>query len=174
MLIFISGGARSGKSAFAEQLVLQAAEPGHLHYIATSEITDAEMNNRILHHQKRRTDEWGTWEQSTKIDELAPQFSKKDCVLLDCLTILTANELFQGGNRQCEHTVRTKLIHSIEQFNHVKVLVIVSNDLFSGQLPRDEGSFIYMKLLGSLHQEIVRMADCAYQVNHGIPKKMKG
>jgi adenosylcobinamide kinase/adenosylcobinamide-phosphate guanylyltransferase len=174
MLIFVSGGARSGKSTFAEQLVVQAAKPGHLHYIATSEITDAEMKYRILHHQERRTDEWTTYEQSANIIELATQFTKKDCILLDCLTILTANELFHGGVIQSANTIYEKMIHGIKQFAHVKMFVIVSNDLFSGKLPDDEGSLLYMKLLGSLHQEIVRNVDCAYQVNFGIPKKMKG
>ncbi|MBM7661187.1 adenosylcobinamide kinase/adenosylcobinamide-phosphate guanylyltransferase [Bacillus mesophilus] len=174
MLVFVSGGARSGKSTFAEQLVANVAAPGNLHYIATSEVTDAEMKSRIFHHQERRTGDWTTWEQPTNMIELAPKFSTDDCILLDCLTILTANELFHGGVIQSANKVYEKMIHSIKQFHTVKMFVIVSNDLFSDKLPDDEGSLLYMKLLGSLHQEIVRTADYAYQVNYGIPKKMKG
>ncbi|WP_456279382.1 bifunctional adenosylcobinamide kinase/adenosylcobinamide-phosphate guanylyltransferase [Bacillus sp. AK128] len=172
--MFVSGGARSGKSTFAEQLVEQEANSGPLHYIATSKPTDSEMKDRIIHHQDRRTANWKTWEQPTSINELGRKFSDKDCILLDCLTIWTANELFKNGVIQDGRSVYERILHSIQQFNHVHLLVIVSNDLFSDEVPRDEGSFIYMKLLGSLHQEVVRIADCAYQVTHGIPTKMKG
>jgi adenosylcobinamide kinase/adenosylcobinamide-phosphate guanylyltransferase len=174
MLIFVSGGARSGKSTFAEQLMLNDDKCGQLHYIATSLVTDPEMKQRISLHRESRADGWVTWEQSGNIHELKENFLEKDCILLDCLTILTANELFQGGTVRSEKAIYNKVLHSIKQLQHANKFVVVSNDLFSGRIPNDEGTFTYMKLLGSLHQEIVRMADQAYQINNGIPKRMKG
>jgi adenosylcobinamide kinase/adenosylcobinamide-phosphate guanylyltransferase len=174
MLIFVSGGARSGKSMFAEQLVLDDDKCSQFHYIATSTVTDPEMKQRISFHRESRGDGWVTWEQPVNIHEVKDNFLEKDCILLDCLTILTANELFQGGTIHSAKAIYYKILDSIQQLQHVKKLVIVSNDLFSGRVPNDEGTFTYMKLLGSLHQEIVRMADQAYQVNLGIPKRIKG
>ncbi|MFZ3588600.1 bifunctional adenosylcobinamide kinase/adenosylcobinamide-phosphate guanylyltransferase [Bacillus sp. DJP31] len=173
MLIFVSGGARSGKSTFAEHLVESNSKSGKLHYIATSRLTDFEMKTRISHHQKSRGNQWITWEQPSDLHKLKDHFTDKDTVLLDCLTILTANELFQDNQLQDKVTTHKKIVHGVKKLLHVKLLVIVSNDLFSNGVPRDKGTFTYMKLLGDLHQEIVYMSDLAYQVTHGIPKEMK-
>ncbi len=174
MLIFVSGGARSGKSTFAEKLVMNGVQYGDLHYIATSTVTDSEMASRIGHHQSSRGDQWITWEQQANLHHLKDHLTTKDSVLLDCLTILTANELFRDGSLQNEITVYHKILHNVNQLLHVKKLVIVSNDLFSNGVHKDESTFVYMKLLGALHQEIVTIADYAYSVTHGIPKLMKG
>jgi adenosylcobinamide kinase/adenosylcobinamide-phosphate guanylyltransferase len=175
MIVFVSGGVRSGKSSFAENLLANQPFEGKRHYIATSYVTDQEMENRIIHHQKNRGNDWITWEQPHSIDTIVDNFSSEDLVLIDCLTILTANELFKDGKVYSERRVHNEILRSISILDQkVKQIVVVSNDLFSNGVPQDEGTFIYMKVLGLLHQEIVKLSNQAYQVSYGIPKQMKG
>lgn len=173
MLIFVVGGARSGKSSFAEQLLTQTYQNGHLHYIATSVRIDQEMNERILQHRQNRGDKWNTWEQPTNIASLKKHFSADDEILLDCLTILTANELFKGGLEQNAKQVFEKLVQEIQELSFVKRLVIVSNDIFSNGVPDDVGTYHYMKLLGALHQELANKASRTYRVTNGIAELKK-
>lgn len=98
-ILFISGGVRSGKSTFAEELAREYAieEEANLHYIATSVVIDAEMKERIFLHQKGREKQvlkWTTWEKPVHLGELTCEFQKSDILLLDCLTTLVGNELF--------------------------------------------------------------------------------
>jgi adenosylcobinamide kinase / adenosylcobinamide-phosphate guanylyltransferase len=172
MLVFISGAVRSGKSTFAEQVVRKyVRKDGQAQYIATSIRMDDEMDERITHHREQRMQgniRWQTWEQPRNIHELT--FRKEDVVLLDCLTILTANELF--------YHVEDVFNRIYEGITHIKeqcsTLIIVSNEIFSEGLPEGEMTRHYMKLLGKLHQQIVADADEAYVVVHGIARKMKG
>ncbi|MBO9128286.1 bifunctional adenosylcobinamide kinase/adenosylcobinamide-phosphate guanylyltransferase [Bacillus sp. 165] len=176
MLIFISGNVRSGKSTFAELLAKQSAGNARLHYIATSRMNDDEMERRIRVHQRSREQDqvdWITWEQPINIHSIVDRISKEDAVLLDCLTLLAANELFKR-----EH------LNEIEVYEHIlatirkvvtgcKTLIIVSNEVFREGVPKEEGTFRYMRLLGKLHQQLVREADQAYLVKHGIVLQKK-
>ncbi len=99
-LIFVSGGVRSGKSSFAEK---KAAEWGkkqtlHLNYIACGVASDSEMRNRIARHQKSRASasmNWKTWECPYELARIAGRFSKQDLLVLDCVTTLVTNYLFE-------------------------------------------------------------------------------
>ncbi|GGE55348.1 bifunctional adenosylcobinamide kinase/adenosylcobinamide-phosphate guanylyltransferase [Priestia taiwanensis] len=169
MLIFISGAVRSGKSTFAESFVKNYATEAK--YIATSIRIDDEMSDRIVHHQKQRAEgdiKWQTWEQPCNLTELT--FHEDDVVLLDCLTILTANELF--------HDDEDALARIYKGVSHVKtqckLLIVVSNEVFQEGIPEDEMTREYMYVLGKLHQQLVQDADEAYLVVHGIATKMKG
>jgi adenosylcobinamide kinase/adenosylcobinamide-phosphate guanylyltransferase len=133
------------------------------------------MEERIHQHKENRGMEWITWEQPYSLDLVANVFTQEDLILIDCLTILTANELFKGGTVQNVSRVHNKIINDIKLLEQkVKFLVIVSNDLFSGGVPTDSGTFLYMKLLGALHQDIAKLSSTVYQVSYGIPKLMKG
>ncbi|MEM5594860.1 bifunctional adenosylcobinamide kinase/adenosylcobinamide-phosphate guanylyltransferase [Niallia circulans] len=104
-IIFVTGGVRSGKSSLAERLAIKYAqdERAELHYIATAVITDAEMEERIIRHQQNREAQkvkWNSYEKPVDIGELAAVFTKKDVVLLDCLTVLVNNELFSKINNR--------------------------------------------------------------------------
>lgn len=186
-LIFITGGARSGKSSFAEDLSFKMAgnNGGNLHYIATCKPADDEMRHRIDRHKREREKsnaEWKTWECPTDIKRVAHSFQKEDTILLDCLTILLTNELFHDGylenswNRREFHALVTKSILTgimmIEE--RVQTLVIVSNDVLYENITGHSLVQTYGRLLGYLHQQIVKRATMAFAVESGIPVLMKG
>lgn len=175
MLVFVSGGVRSGKSSFAEKYILNLSDDRMKHYIATSVITDQEMKERIERHKRERSESWITWEKPMDIGELNAHFNNEDVVLLDCLTILTANELFKDNNLVSPNIVFKKIVSEIDTIQqHVRLLLVVSNDIFSSGISTDTGTFTYMKLLGALHQELVNKSTSSYQVIHGLTKQMKG
>jgi adenosylcobinamide kinase/adenosylcobinamide-phosphate guanylyltransferase len=177
MLIFVSGNVRSGKSSFAEQLAKERAGNGHLHYIATSRITDNEMKIRIMRHQdERKRDDvyWNTWELPLNIHEISDQISTDDTVLLDCLTVLTANELFKNDSNEDWKQVYEHIFESIRNLaSCCKTFIVVSNEVFREGIPQEEGTFEYMRLLGRLHQQLVYAADEAYLIKHGIAVQKK-
>lgn len=176
--IFITGGVRSGKSTFAEQLAISFAKEkgGHLHYIATSETVDDEMKERIKRHQEERKRSsllWRTWEQPVQIEKIAPFFGKGDILLLDCLTTLVNNEmyLFDREIEEIFHRVKKGIFSFIEQGS---TLIVVSNEV--GFEPIDHHHELvlnYCSLIGKLHRAFVEKANRAYLVESGIPILMK-
>lgn len=177
MLIFVTGGVRSGKSTFAEKLARSIGGIS-LNYIATSMETDYEMKSRIKRHQQMREKQdrkWTTYEQPIDIQKVSSYFSKKDTVLLDCLTILLSNELFlRSGNRTNKETMDHILFGVSSVKKACGTLIIVSNELFQeGQHDRGTPVHTYVSLLGKLHQELVQKADYAYLVENGVPIRKK-
>lgn len=185
-LIFITGGARSGKSSFAEKYAqsLMDDENGVLHYIATAKIIDEEMNSRIKIHQQDRIKSkvnWKTWEVPNDIHQLAFKFTSKDIVLLDCLTILLTNELFSSelDKEATESSVYHKDVYSkiikglLLLSSKVQTLIVVSNEVLLNPLQRSSLVQDYAKLIGHLHQDLVNHATKAYLVEMGLPIDMK-
>ncbi|MDX8364802.1 bifunctional adenosylcobinamide kinase/adenosylcobinamide-phosphate guanylyltransferase [Cytobacillus sp. IB215665] len=182
MMVFVSGGVRSGKSSFAEQVVEKLANNSEqVHYIATSKAVDAEMLERISRHKQDRKAlkrDWILWEQPYNINNLISNFSSSNLILIDCLTILVANELFREGCNWTSKEYGKKLIQELLSTFYMlnekcKHIVIVSNELFSSGIASDKGSYMYMYVLGNLHQAIVQACDEAYFVQFGIPQLMK-
>ncbi|MCD7035509.1 bifunctional adenosylcobinamide kinase/adenosylcobinamide-phosphate guanylyltransferase [Metabacillus sp. GX 13764] len=174
MLIFVSGGVRSGKSTFAEELAMKS-DADHLICLATSRAADSEMAERIARHKQERAKaerEWRTIEKETAIGSLAGSFTKQDAVLLDCLTVLASNELFAGkGPKREKEAVFSDMIQDLSSLSRAcHTFIIVSNEVFE-EPPVYNGSSVrqYLSLLGSLHQKIVKMADAAYLVENGMP-----
>ncbi|MGX1981859.1 adenosylcobinamide kinase /adenosylcobinamide-phosphate guanylyltransferase [Thermolongibacillus altinsuensis] len=180
MIVFISGGVRSGKSRVAEQCAQRLADEGdRLHYIATAKKTDEEMAERIRHHQlQREKGRWKTWEQPHTLREIVSFFHTCDVVLLDCLTNLWANEMFQDEQWQIEEKMQKRAQNVyrdiLDLASRTKGLVIVSNELFNGGVPSDAGTYLYMKGLGWLHQQIVAVSSVAIVMQYGIPIVKKG
>lgn len=186
-LVFITGGARSGKSSFAEKYAEKCAaqHSSHLYYLATSKREDEEMDDRVRRHQEDRKKSGVTWktiEQSVDIERTLPYMPENTVVLLDCLTLLLTNELFKGNFEEqlfkdinYQHNVKKKIIKGISQLSqNLTTLVVVSNEVLYDPLdPKNDVVFIYQKLLGELHQEIVAFADEAYTIEAGIPIRKK-
>ena len=108
-LTFISGGVRSGKSAFAERLLVEeaTAAQGRLLYIASGRAVDKEMKQRIERHKLDRAEEsWLTIEQPVDLEKVLPFIQQKDFVLWDCLTTWLANELYT--EHEGTYCIRTK------------------------------------------------------------------
>lgn len=167
MLVFISGGVRSGKSSFAESLV---DEFKNKVYIATAKVTDDEMKDRVLLHQERR-DGYRTIEASHDLDSVLNDLNTEDVVLLDCLTNWLTNEMFQDEIRL---DVVGSMYETILRMNEkVKSLVIVSNDVFQGVSNYDAYTMRFLQNLGELHQRVVKEADEVYELYAGIKLRRK-
>lgn len=174
MLIFISGGVRSGKSAVAENMAIRALHAdGRLLYVACGQRIDKEMDSRIFHHQERRRNSgyrWTTVEQPVDIESIP--FKAGDTVLIDCVTTLLAGEFFREDKPSSEAGKRiTEGIFCIEK--KVRAVVVVSNEL-SFEYPVPGLTADYMETLGLIHQRLAEKSDAAVLVEHGISIVKKG
>ncbi|OLO42628.1 hypothetical protein BTR23_01035 [Alkalihalophilus pseudofirmus] len=182
MIIFMTGGVRSGKSSFALEIAeKQVFEHGVIHYIATSRRTDAEMEARIQRHIEERQMSgkvYVTHEKNTHIEELTVHFQKNDVVVLDCLTGLVTEEFFSGIELGVERwkdlsfrkQLLNRLFRTFEALQRIPIpVIVVTNELFEDIIPSDESTIAYMKLIGKLHQKIVALCDQAYLVEAGLP-----
>ncbi|MBS8263880.1 bifunctional adenosylcobinamide kinase/adenosylcobinamide-phosphate guanylyltransferase [Mesobacillus boroniphilus] len=183
-LIFISGGVRSGKSSFAEILAgkWEAEYSGQLHYVAAGQPSDHEMNARIMRHQhdrELRGLDWRTWEIPRNLSPLSMVLTRNDIVLLDCLTTLLNNEFFykegQWETNDFPKMIVTKLMNELKQVaQQTRAFIVVSNEVLGEAIADDRLVYTYSKVLGELHQALVKEADYAYLVETGVPIMMKG
>jgi adenosylcobinamide kinase / adenosylcobinamide-phosphate guanylyltransferase len=183
LFIFISGGVRSGKSSFAERKAVEISceTGGQLIYLATGVPSDSEMEERIFKHKQDRNPmkyHWKTVEQSVNIGKLAEDFSEKDIILLDCVTTLLNNELFsveREGEPLYFEKVKKSIVTGIADIKkRVQTLIVVSNEVLNEPLVGNNLVFTYGRLLGQIHQQLVKEADQVFLVESGIPIVMKG
>jgi len=179
-LTFISGGVRSGKSAFAERLLVEGASAaqGRLVYIASGRAVDEEMKQRIEKHKLDRANaSWMTIEQSVDLEEVLPFIQPNDFVLWDCLTTWLANEMYaERGGRVCIHIegcMERKTERMLETVENIRQkashLVIVSNEVLDEPASKYEETRTYCKWIGKLHQDLVGMSDDAIEMDYGLP-----
>lgn len=184
MLIFVTGGVRSGKSTFAEQLAIEKAREKTVHYIATSMRNDKEMLDRIKKHREQRGQSeahWITWEIEQDMSHLMDNIGHSEVMVFDCLTTYVNNNLFRlknGDFVMLTKSERERLflatVHALERLQRKRTLIVVSNEIFyDPQFCHDEATFVYTRFLGQLHQRIVQLADEAYLCENGIPIRMK-
>lgn len=171
MLHLITGGSGSGKSAYAENCILELGE-GERIYIATMYPFDKESHQRIKRHQEMRSQKnFRTIECYTNLDGLTlPENAQ---VLLECMSNLTANEMYQQGGAG-EDTVNAVLkgIGTLQQT--AANLVVVSNEIFSDGIDYDSETQRYQSYLGRINCELAKAADCVTEVVYGIPIRVKG
>ena len=166
MIYFISGGVRSGKSQFAEIMTKKLATDRKI-YLATSIPYDDEMKQRVKRHQLNRVgDGWVTIEKQMNLKDIIPRLQITDVILLDCLTILLSNEMF---NEEIKLDVVNKIFGDIMMLNTcVKDLVIVSNDIFSNAKTFDDYTINYIKNLGQLQIKLVQISEEVYECIYGL------
>jgi adenosylcobinamide kinase/adenosylcobinamide-phosphate guanylyltransferase len=174
-LIFILGGARSGKSRFAQELAGKLSNK--VLFIATGEPGDEEMKARIEEHKKARPPSWRTLEIPTSIgQQLETKIGDAEVVIIDCLTLLVANRLgAELDYLKAAKRVLTEiggLIARIDQLD--ATFIIISNEVGSGLVPETKLGRLYRDLLGKAHQLIARRADEVYFMVAGISTKIKG
>ena len=172
MLLFISGGVRSGKSTLGEQLVHELATDDQI-YLATSKTYDEEMELRIQKHQKNRAKKgFTTIEKSENIGEIIPNLKKTDTVLMDCLGTLVANEMFYDYSIKYDDKLKNKVIEKIYS-DIVKIneavsnLIVISNEIFSSGITYDEATEYYIEVIGQLHIKLAAIADKAIECVFG-------
>lgn len=169
MFIFIVGMTRSGKSQYAE---LRAAELGKNSpkiYIATAEVhdNDSEMLRRIERHKSRRKGMgFRTIERYRDLGGL--EIPENACVLIESLTVWTANEMFRGGN--VNHNAGGKIYADFMSiYSRAKDIVLVSDDVFSDGADYDHLTEEYMRILGGLHVKLAAIADEVIEVVSDLP-----
>lgn len=169
-IYFITGGARSGKSAFAEKLA--DGLTGKRAYIATAQALDPEMAARIELHRQGRGNTWDTYEEPLAVPDLLKKLSGQyQTVLLDCLTLWLSNIMAHSGGNG-EIAARTEdLITTIKGFG--KACIVVSNEVGLGIVPDNPLARQFRDSAGVLNQKMAKIADEAYFMASGIPMRIK-
>lgn len=171
MLILVTGGSGSGKSEFAENLVLQLHTEPYL-YIATMYPFDEECHRRIARHRDmRKAKHFDTLECYTGLK--GAKVTGYGTVLLECMSNLTANEMYQegGAGDNCVEAILEGVRHLAGQCSH---LIIVSNEIFSDGMEYEEETVKYQRYLGEINQRIAALADLVVEVVYSIPLVHKG
>lgn len=182
-LIFITGGVRSGKSRFAEKMAIELAHKtgGRLTFLATGVPSDPEMKDRITKHKLDRESSnasWRTLEKTVQIGEMAEVIDHQDIVLMDCVTTLLNNELFQTNQEWTENfltNVKDQIVSGILTIKkRARTVIVVSNEVLHEPFSENKLVLAYVRVLGAIHQMFVRASDQAFLVEAGIPIMMKG
>jgi adenosylcobinamide kinase/adenosylcobinamide-phosphate guanylyltransferase len=180
----VLGGARSGKSAHAEQLAAQLAAAGkEVIYIATARAGDAEMAARIGHHQRARPAAWHTVEEPLALGEAVQQHSTpRTVVLVDCLTLWLSNLLFADGAEYPEigdialpdtfHRQRAQFLDALGAAGGD--VVLVSNEVGMGIVPYGAISRAFTDEAGRLNQAVAARCERAVFIAAGLPLLLKG
>ena len=130
----ILGGARSGKSAFAEALIDESQREKI--YFATSQAWDGEMEDRIAQHQQRRGPEWQLAEEPIELpDQLAAMAQKDNCILVDCLTLWLTNLMMAERDIAA---ASTRLVNVLQQLPDEAAVLLVSNEVGQGIVPMEK------------------------------------
>ena len=171
MFLVITGGSGSGKSAYAEQCVLDFG-PAERIYIATMYPFDEECDRRIRRHREmRRQKQFSTLECYTGLK--TADIPEDSVVLLECMSNLTANEMYQegGAGGQTAEEILAGICYLLKRVRH---LVVVTNEIFSDGIDYDSETMRYQSYLGQINSEMGRMADQVTEVVYGIPITVKG
>jgi len=167
--ILVTGGARSGKSSYAER---RASELGRRRlYLATAEAKDEEMTLRIAEHQKRRGSQWLTIEEPIElVDVLLARRNQIDCAVVDCLTLLLSNLLIRSDENYVAEKVET-LVEILPRLDfHV---VLVTNEVGWGIVPDNPLARQFRDLAGRVNQRIAAIATEVILTVAGIPMVVK-
>ena len=173
--ILVLGGARSGKSRFAQELAKKLGS--QVLFIATGEPLDDEMEARIEEHKKSRPDTWRTLEIPTDIgNRLEKEIGNAEVAIIDCLSLLVCNCM---GDELDYQKAEKKVLAEIDGFipcmNRLNTsFIIVSNEVGMGLVPDNKLGRFYRDLLGKANQLIAQHADEVYFMMTGIPMKIKG
>ncbi len=169
-IIFVLGGASSGKSEFALQF---AGSRRPRAFVATGQGLDDEMAERIARHQATRSAEWETVEEPLDVEAwFAKHGSKYQTILFDCVTLWLSNLV---GIGLVESVILTRVETLLDEIRHTGAMVIlVSNELGFGLVPAEPSVRAFRDLSGRVNQCLAAGADEAYLVVSGLPLRMKG
>jgi adenosylcobinamide kinase / adenosylcobinamide-phosphate guanylyltransferase len=173
--IFITGGAASGKSRFAEQICQGFG--GSLGYLATAQPLDREMGERIRKHQQRRGDNWQTIEEPLQlVQALAGNDGSFGAILVDCLTLWLTNLLFlhEALGDEVEDRIMADVQRLAATLRGMETpVIIVSNEVGMGIVPEHRLGRIFRDIAGQTNQILAAAADEAWLVASGIPLRLK-
>ena len=183
-LIFVLGGARSGKSSFAEQLArnLSAGSEGRVLYVATAEPLDDEMRRRIDAHRRQRPASWDTLEEPLSlVTALGSRLcgndgrEEHDTCLLDCLTLWISNQLLaREGDPNAERDILTAAGDLLEVYEQSPATwIVVSNEVGLSVVPASPLGRTFRDVQGRVNQMFAARADRAYLMVAGLAMDLK-
>ena len=164
--LLITGGARSGKSSFAEKRTLSYGTS--VIYIATAQAFDEEMENRIRLHQQRRGDEWRTISEPFAIANTLMSLDGQGACLVDCLTLWLSNLIFAEEDIS---NATSSLIEAIAARRDP--VILVTNEVGGGIVPENALARRFRDEAGRLNQIVAEAVDEVYTCISGIPLKLK-
>ncbi len=167
-LVFVTGGARSGKSRYAQARA--EAWGGPLLYLATAEVRDPEMEARVAQHRADRGPRWESLEEPLDLPGALARAAAYPGALLDCLTLWTAN-LLEAYDDAGAHAALARTLAALEAYPGR--LVIVTNEVGSGIVPDNALARRFRDLGGRVNQEVAARATEAYLVVSGLPLQLK-
>lgn len=183
-ILLVTGGARSGKSTFAEQYIIDRFQK--VAYIATAVPFDDEMKLRIAKHKAQRPSHWETFEQYKDLDQLAFEIAKgNEACLLDCLTIMVTNLMMDRESIDWYHP-SPELVDELQKdilgameilLDQLETLdltmVFVTNELGMGVVPENPMARAFRDLAGRVNQLVASRADEVYLLVCGLPMTIK-
>lgn len=169
-IVFVTGGARSGKSRFAQTLVEGWQDP--LLYIATGEARDDEMRARIEKHRRDRGPRWQALEEPLELGRALSKAPGQGGALLDCLTLWTSNLLEACGEDEAALERRLDdFLSALE--GHPGRLCVVTNEVGLGIVPENALARRFRDLAGRINQQAAARATEAYLLVSGLPVRIR-
>lgn len=165
-IIYISGGARSGKSSFAQQMAEQLS-PRPI-YLATAQAFDDEMTDRIMNHQFQRDARWQTHEEPLHLVDALSRYSSGAVILVDCLTLWLSNIMIAKKDVVKEIDRLISCLHTPQA-----TLIFVSNEVGMGIVPDNGLARCFRDAAGRLNQAVAAKSDAAYFLVSGLPLRLK-
>ncbi|NTW53078.1 MAG: bifunctional adenosylcobinamide kinase/adenosylcobinamide-phosphate guanylyltransferase [Chlorobiaceae bacterium] len=167
-VIYVTGGARSGKSSYA----LRLAEPyGRRTFLATAEAFDDEMRDRIGRHRQERADSFTTIEEPLFVDRAISQLPEGGVVLLDCLTVWLGNLMHHLGEQEA---IEARIEALLEVLKAPPCdIILVSNEVGMGIVPENAMARSFRDLAGTLNRRVAECSTQAYLLCSGLPIVLK-
>lgn len=170
-IVFILGGARSGKSSYAVELAKGIDEK--VAFIATCLPLDAEMKQRVGIHKKQRPSHWRTFEETENIPALLEKIgSKFNIVVIDCLTLLLSDFLLKNFDEEDIENRINEMLRTLKQAKCKSI--IVSNEVGLSIVPKNRMARKFRDLAGRINQKVAQKADKVLFMVSGLPLKIKG
>ena len=166
-LIYVTGGARSGKSSFAERRAVAAG--GEVTYLATAQAFDDEMCARIARHRADRPAGWRTVEEPLDVPRQVEQL-RSDVLLLDCLSLWVSNMLLADWTDEAMLAAADRLLAACAG---VQTAILVTNEVGLGIVPNNALARRYRDVLGWVNQRCAAASDEAYLLVSGLPVALK-
>ena len=178
-LILITGGARSGKSRFAQKLAVTLSK--NVMFVATAEALDADMEKRIAEHKRLRPEGWQTLEKTDGLGKsILENKGKSKVFLIDCITLLISNIFSKGcSDDQIDAELIEKLIAKElkDLISCIKktdgIFIAVTNEVGFGIVPENRQARLYRDMLGNANQSLADFADEVYLLVAGLPLALK-
>ncbi|MED1948044.1 MULTISPECIES: bifunctional adenosylcobinamide kinase/adenosylcobinamide-phosphate guanylyltransferase [Brevibacillus] len=177
-LVLVTGGVRSGKSRYAEELAMKLSS--RVLYVATGKAWDDEMKQRIELHQARRPLEWGCVEVGERLTDYHAFREQYDVVLIDCLSTWVSNRLMSVDESEWRSASHTQaLLQEAEAWlslvqNSPQKVIAVTSEVGLGGIALSRLGRWFADVLGDVNQRSARQADAVYAVLSGIPWRIKG